>query len=134
MRLMRRNVVRLPWLHGLLLALALLGHDLLMATLAVAAPMPIPAVGAHLALDHAGDRAPVANQAHDATPAHPGPCGTAAEAIAAVDAPRDDAAVAVPIRPDDGENRTTTPEGADHWLEPLWPPGTLRAWLQIYRI
>jgi hypothetical protein len=119
------------WLAGILLVLALLGHDSIMASAALTAPPPETHVHAPA---HQPATIVVATPDDDHQPGHPNACGVAGTAAPA-SAHRLD-------RTDVGEtasiasvdlNRTTSPwiGGAD---DPFWPPGTRRALLQVYRI
>ena len=123
---------RVP-LVGLLLALAFLGHDLLMAGVAHAAPSSAPSARPHVA-HHARTDAP----------------GTAAETTPAPDHPAHCAVVrpAAPRRGGDPDpfpaatqgSQTGTPSpplgasGERGWVDPTAEPGTRRALFQVYRI
>ncbi len=122
------QITRRPhWpLLGLLLVVLLLGHDALMASHAVAAP--------HLS---------TGTRYHETTPSelpgsgHPENCGVVGQ-------------VAIPRSGDDlpGAEQvkliiagfsaliilSACPTGHFVWEEPHWPPGTLRALFQVYRI
>ena len=122
-------------LQGLLIVLALLGHDLLMASPApVAAPAPAtdvlhqhgpaqPMVDVMTALPHGHQESP-----------HPSVCGTGGTAlfppVNQLGTPdlNPAAAIAPSHFPTSAHVRTRL------WEELRWPPGTCRALLQVYRI
>ena len=122
-------------LQGLLIVLALLGHDLLMAShapvAAVAPAMDVlhqhgpaqPMVDMSAALSHGQPESP-----------HPSVCGTGGTALLQ---PVDqlgvpDLSTAAAIAP--SQFPTSSHARTLLWEEPRWPPGTRRALLQVYRI
>ena len=119
-------------LQGLLLVVLLLGHDLLMCAVVYATPAS-PAVSSPATLHHSG-KATAVPPGHEHAPKHPSLCGTTIEAVIASDPDRDTAIVAVHGAAVDHDACNRAAAGTSRWAEPLWPPGTLRAWLQVYRI
>ena len=122
------------WLQGLLIVLALLGHDLLMASHGPIAAMAPAADELH---HHKPTRAvvdvlAVLSPGHSESP-HPSVCGISGTALFP---PVDQlgvpdlnaAAIAQSHFPASAHSRTFL------WEEPHWPPGTRRALLQVYRI
>ena len=125
------------WLRlGLLLVVLMLGHDALMASEALAAPHEVGAAAAH---------APVSSRREDVLPAHhdaPSPAqhpeqcsvGFVALSRGADDAagmahpPLPVALVMVAVGPAPVWVRDAA------WEEPHWPPDTLRALTQVFRI
>ena len=123
------------WLQGLLVVLALLGHDLLMASHAPVAPMA-PATDvlhAHSPTQPMVDMMTALSHGHPESP-YPSVCGTGGTALfPPVDQlgtpDLNPAAVIGPSQlPTSAQVRTLL------WEEPRWPPGTRRALLQVYRI
>jgi hypothetical protein len=96
---------------GLLLVALFLGHDLLMAAEVAAAPPHETPVAPHASPDRAGAEIMPASRGSDPAPGHP-----------------EQTSVTL----------ANTPGGTRHkpfaWEEPHWPPGTLRALWQVYRI
>jgi hypothetical protein len=135
MSLRYRGVKPSLCLQGLLIVLALLGHDLLMASHApVAAVAPAtdvlhqhspaqPMVDTTAALSHGRPDSP-----------HPSVCGTGGTALfqpvdqRGVPDLNTAAAIAPSQFPTSAYVRTLL------WEEPRWPPGTCRALLQVYLI
>ena len=125
----------LIWLQGFLIVLALLGHDLLMASPApVAATAPTTGELHHHTPTHAVvDGTAALPLGHPGSP-HPSVCGTGGIALFP---PVDQLGIA-----DLSTLAVTTPSyfpRSAHtstflWAEPHWPPGTRRALLQVYRI
>lgn len=122
-------------LAGLIIVLALLGHDLLMASRETATA---PVASMHHARTSAqavtgiAVTPPVAPDDYPRSP-HPSACGTGGTALFP--------SVDQPDAPDLGSAAVTTCAGraSSHgglspWHEPRWPPGTRRALLQVYRI
>ena len=123
------------WLQGVLVVLALLGHDLLMA-----AHVPVAAAAPATAVLHAPrsaqpivDMTTALSHGHRESP-HPSVCGIGGTALFP---PVDQlgspdlnpaAAIAPNQFPTSAHRRTLL------WEEPRWPPGTHRALLQVYRI
>jgi hypothetical protein len=126
-----------PWpLLGLLLVASFLGHDLLMAGEVLAAPVREAGAARHGSGAHAPRGDTHAPQTHESAPEHPANCHIgqlavprsddafdhAEQKLATAASVVDDAAIAAPHT------------GAALWEEPRWPPGTLRALFQVYRI
>jgi hypothetical protein len=132
----QRMKVRQWSLLGLLLVVSFLGHDLLMAVEAHAAPRP----GAGFAHHRSGAYAPRsdihARQTHEPTPEHPNNCSIGQSAVPRSDDAFDQAdqgvAAARSLVYDAAAANPHT--GTALWEEPRWPPGTLRALFQVYRI
>ena len=123
------------WLQGLLIVLALLGHDLLMAWHAPVAAMAPATGGLH---QHSPPHALVGMTAalpdvHPESP-HPTVCGIGGTALfPSVDQLGfPDLNVASVIAP--SHFPASTHLSTLLWEEPRWPPGTRRALLQVYRI
>ena len=130
-----QTATRRRWLLlGLLLVAAFLGHDLLMAAEATAKPAHADA--AHHAHGSPGPGAAIATlQLHGTPSDHPATCRVGQTA-----APRSGDAFGK-VDPDLASAPTTvaiiapdTHAGTFRWEEPRWPPGTLRALFQVYRI
>ncbi len=123
------------WLQGLLVVLALLGHDLLMAShVPVAAMAPAPGVLHQHSPPHAlVDVTAALPDGHPESP-HPSVCGIGGTALVPpvdqLGVPDLDVAAAIAAShfPTSAHVRTLL------WEEPRWPPGTHRALLQVYRI
>jgi hypothetical protein len=132
----QRVKVRQWPLLGFLLVVSFLGHDLLMAGEVLAAPRPQVGAVHHGSGAHALRGDTHGPQIHEPTPEHPANChigqsaaprsddafDQAHQELAAAHSLQHDAAVANPL------------PGAAPWEEPRWPPGTLRALFQVYRI
>jgi hypothetical protein len=117
------------WLAGILLVLALLGHDTFMASAAHAEP----AAHEH---EHAHQPAAAVVAIPDAghQPGHPTACGVGGTAIPTSAHLIDLSGLAETAKVTSVDLNLTVPlwiGGAD---EPFWPPGTRRALLQVYRI
>jgi hypothetical protein len=120
---------------GVLLVVSFLSHDLLMAAEAVEAPLP-PGGRAHYGSDLPAARTGMpAWQSHGSTPEHPENCRIGQSAVAQSadrfasgnhDLAISDGIVGILI--------SVHGDGAFLWEEPHWPPGTLRALFQVYRI
>ena len=122
------------WLQGLLIVLALLGHDLLMASHTPVTAMAPATDGLHQhSPAHAVlDMTAALPDGHPESP-HPSVCGIVGTALFQPgDQPGvpdfDAAAIAPSHFPASAHSRTLL------WEEPRWPPGTRRALLQVYRI
>lgn len=133
---MRYRIVKPSlWLQGLLVVLALLGHDLLMASHArVAAMAPATGVLPQQSPTHAVvDITAELLQGHPEPP-HPSVCGIGGTALfqpvdqLGVSELNAAAAIAPSHFPTLAHFRTLL------WEDPRWPPGTRRALLQVYRI
>jgi hypothetical protein len=118
---------------ALLLVVSFLGHDLLMAAEAVAAT---PAGGAHHAAAPAKSGATRAAPRHGDTPEHPENCRIGQSAIArSGDAfPHVDQNVASADASVCAVAALSSHASIQLWSEPRWPPGTRRAFLQVYRV
>ncbi len=127
----RRHLNRIRWLGGLVLVLALLAHDALMASVAHATPESPRAFHDIAASLHTADD--VSHMVdHEPAPAHPQDCSTTGGARPA--AGLDWEPADVPVDSDAHERPISVHSAARHWVEPLWPPGVRRALLQVYRI
>jgi hypothetical protein len=122
------------WFQGLLIVLALLGHDLLMAShVPVGAMVPAPGVLHQHSPAHAlVDVTASLPDGHPESP-HQSVCGIGGTAlfpsVDQVGVPDLNAATIAPSHfPASAHSRTLL------WEEPCWPPGTRRALLQVYRI
>ena len=119
---------------GMLLVVSFLGHDLLMAAEAVAAPSP-PAGTAHHGRGQPAAHVDMpARQHHEPPREHPENCRIGQSAVAQSANPFargnqdlliSDGIVDIVIGAHD--------DGAFLWEEPHWPPSTLRALFQVYR-
>ena len=123
------------WLQGLLIVLALLGHDLLMASHAPVAAMA-PARDArhqHHSTHAEVDVTAALPHGHPESP-HPSVCGIGGTAlfppVDQLDLPDLNAAAATAAC----QLPAAVLTRAVLWEEPRWPPGTRRALLQVYRI
>jgi hypothetical protein len=132
-----RQTWRRRWpLMGLMLVLLMLGHDALMASEAVAATQG-PEAGVHHAPVSPGHEH-VLPADHDAPskPPHPEQCSvgfvalirSANDKVEMADVSLPVALIAVEAAP------ASVLDRAAAWEEPHWPPGTLRALTQVYRI
>jgi hypothetical protein len=123
-------------LLGLLLVLSFLGHDLLMAGEVLAAPLPEAGSAYHGSGAHAPQIDRHGPQTHEPTPRHPDNCHIGQSAVSRSDDAFDQAdqqlATAHSLVQDAAIVDSHT--GAVVWQEPHWPPGTLRALFQVYRI
>jgi hypothetical protein len=123
------------WLQGLLVVLALLGHDLLMASHApVAAMAPATDVlHAHNPTQPMVDVMTALSHGHRESP-HPSVCGTGGTALF----PPVDQLGTPDLNPATAIGPSQFPTSLQVrtllWEEPRWPPGTRRALLQVYRI
>lgn len=128
--------VRRWTLLGLLLVVSFLGHDLLMAGEVLAAPRPEAGTAHHRSGGHASGGDAHATQAHEPTPEHPDNCHIGQLAIPrsgdAFDQADQELAAAPSLVPDLAVANLHI--GDTLWQEPHWPPGTLRALFQVYRI
>ncbi|MGH2614425.1 MAG: hypothetical protein ACRDJC_04245 [Thermomicrobiales bacterium] len=123
------------WRGGLVLILALLAHDLFMASLAHAMPVEQAATSPHEHdPTHQGGKISSSPPVGNPLPNHPSDCGTTGPAVSTVGNQFDGNDPEAPaIFPLGGllAFAHTFPRG---WSEPLWPPGTRRALIQVYRI
>jgi hypothetical protein len=123
---------------GLLLVALFLGHDLLMAAEVAAVPPHETPVAHHASSEQAGAGMLLASHSSRPAPGHPEQCRIGQAAVSPnTDSDAGDGA---------GLGRAAltsvtlpnTPGGTRHksfaWKEPHWPPGTLRALVQVYRI
>jgi hypothetical protein len=123
-------------LLGLLLVVSFLGHDLLMTEEVMAAPRPEAGSAHHRSGAHASLSDTHAPQTHEPTPEHPDNCHIGQLAIPRLDDGFDQANHELAAAHSLVKDATiASPRvGAALWEEPRWPPGTLRALFQIYRI
>lgn len=133
---MRHQIVKPSlWLEGLLVVLALLGHDLLMASGVPVAAMTTARAERHQHLStHAEvDVTAALSHGHPESP-HPSVCGIGGTAlfppVDQLGVPELSAAAAIAACHLPAAVHTR----AFLWEEPRWPPGTRRALLQVYRI
>jgi hypothetical protein len=123
------------WLQGLLVVLALLGHDLFMALHPpVAALVPVTNVFDQHSPAHTQVNVTAALPDDHPESPHPTVCGTGGTALFP---PVDqlgvpDLNVVSAITP--GHFPASAHSSTLLWEEPRWPPGTWRALLQVYRI
>jgi hypothetical protein len=126
-----------PWpLIGVLLVALFLGHDMVMTSEAVAAPRHATSVSHRISRPYTHIDATTPSHSSNPDPAHPLHCSIGLSAIPpngneADPADRGHAAVAgvtVTSAPASGRQQPVA------WKEPHWPPGTLRAIFQVYRI
>jgi hypothetical protein len=123
------------WLQGLLIVLALLGHDLLMASHAPVTAIAPATGGIHQysSTHSVVDKTAALQQGQRESP-HPSFCGIGGTALfppvdqLGVTDLNVTAAIASSHLPASAHARTLL------WEEPRWPPGTCRALLQVYRI
>ncbi len=133
----RRSMKIRTWpLLGLVLVASFLGHDLLMAAEAVAAPLLEGDTSRHGYGLHALSGDAPALQIHGSPSEHPENCRIGQPAVLRggdaferehqdLVAPSDLVGAIVVI---------SVHDEAFLWEEPHWPPGTLRAFFQVYRI
>jgi len=121
---------------GLLLVASFLGHDLLMAAEAVATPLSAAGATHHAPASPAPVAAAAVVQLHGETPEHPDNCRIGQSAV-----PRSGDACGHVDRTEasapgivDTFAAPGVHAGAFRWEEPHWPPGTLRALCQVYRL
>jgi hypothetical protein len=123
-------------LFGLLLVASFLGHDLLMAGEVLATPQPGVGAPHHGSGAHASRDDTHPPQTHEPAPEHPANCHIGQRAVPRSDDPFAQAdqelAAAHTLVPDAAVAKSQT--GTALWEEPRWPPGTLRALFQVYRI
>jgi hypothetical protein len=123
-------------LLGLLLVALMLGHDALMASEALEAPHEAGAVAAHAPVSSGREDVLPAHHEEPPLPRHPEQCSVGFVALSrGVD---DAAGMAHPRLPVALTMVAVRPapvwvRGAA-WEEPHWPPGTLRALTQVFRI
>ncbi len=122
-------------LQGLLIVLAVLGHDLLMASHAPGAAMaPVTDVlHAHSPTQPMVNMTTTLSHGHQESP-HPSVCGIGGTALfqPADQLGTPDLNPATAIGP--SQFPTSAHVRTLLWEEPRWPPGTRRALLQVYRI
>ena len=124
-------------LLGCLVAL-FLGHDLLMAAeVAAAAPHETP-VAPHASPERAGAEIMPASHGSDPAPGHPEQCRIGQTAVSPTTGGDADDAAGPGRAALTSVTLANTPGGTRQklfaWGEPHWPPGTLRALWQVYRI
>lgn len=118
------------WLPGLLLIFAFLGHDTLMAAQgALAAPAP-PAHQHDAISAHEASAAP----ADAGLPEHPADCGPTVTLALASGHRLDLAGADAAGMPTNDARSFPLRVETRHSAEPGSPPGTRRAWLQVYRL
>jgi hypothetical protein len=131
----RIKVWQWPFL-GVLLVVSFLGHDLLMATELMAAPLPTGGRTHHAVDLHVGRAETPAWQSHGSPPEHPENCRIGQSAVAPSADPFERGGLDLALS--DGIVASLVSADGDHgaflWEEPHWPPGTLRALFQVYRI
>ena len=123
------------WPIGLLLVMAFLGHDLLMATESSAAPYQRPALDLHVSHD-AVNTDDFARESGQSQPDHPESCDVVRRVV-----PRNadetsllnftKSTMSAPITYQVALIHAVT---STMWQEPPWPPGAMRSFLQVYRI
>jgi hypothetical protein len=132
----QRMKVRQWPLLGVLLVVSFLGHDLLMAGKVLAVPIRETGSAHHRSGAHAPWSDSHPPQTREPTPEHPANCHIGQLAVPRSDDPFDHAeqelATAASVVDDAAIAAPHT--GATLWEEPRWPPGTLRALFQVYRI
>ena len=131
----RIGIWQWPFL-GVLLVVSFLGHDLLMAAEAVAAPLPAGG-RTHHGIDLPEERTDTpAWQSHGSPPEHPRNCriGQSAVAHSADSFERGNQYLAISVAIVSRLVSASGDDGTFLWEEPHWPPGTLRALFQVYRI
>lgn len=131
----KRHLKCISWLGGLVLVLALLAHDVLMASVAHAAPVaPVATMAA--AHDVAHQATSLQGSPPDDNPAseHPSDCGAAGTAVSPAGNQPDSNDLGVPALLPASELSALAPASAYGWTEPFWPPGMRRALLQVYRL
>jgi hypothetical protein len=133
----RRRIRVWQWpLLGVLLVVSFLGHDLLMAAEVIAAPLPASGQ-IHHAVDLPAERADMsAWKSRGTIPEHPENCriGQSAAVRSADPFERGDQELDISDGIVGCLLSAHGDEGAFLWEEPHWPPGTLRALFQVYRI
>lgn len=130
-----RQAKRIWWLGGLVLVLALLAHDVLMASVAHAAPVESAVAAVH---GHDSAHQPSAMKSalspHDRSPDHPSECGTTGSAVPTSGSQLSFSDAGILALVAEADLSALRPATARGWSEPFWPPGALRALLQVYRI
>lgn len=135
-----RQTWRRRWpLLGLVLVLLMLGHDTLMASEALAATQGPDAGAYHAPVSPVSPgQEHVLPAHHDAPPGLPHPEQCSVGFVALVRSANDTAGIADTPLPVALVAAVAAPASAwSHaaaWEEPHWPPGTLRALTQVYRI
>ena len=122
-------------LLGLLLALAFLGHDLLMAADAKAEGSAEHSSAApHRAATHpeAGAAHPLLIETWETN--HPAGCEVGRPAAPTTGGDPDPAGLAAIDGPISATVSPLAPRLGEGWAEPTWPSGTRRALVQVYRI
>jgi hypothetical protein len=123
-------------LLGLLFVVAFVGHDLLMAGEVAAAPPNEVGSAHHRSGAHASRSDTHAPQTHEPTPEHPDTCLIGQSAVArspdSFECGDQDLVISEGIVA--GFVSPYGDDGAFLWEEPHWPPGTLRALFQVYRM
>jgi hypothetical protein len=123
-------------LLGLLLVALFLGHDVIMVTVAAAEPRPASGTIHHGSMPHAIVCDTLASETHGSRSGHPGNCGVGQFALprSARELDHSDLALTVVDLHLASHAPTGRNTGSSAWKEPHWPPGTLRALFQVYRL
>jgi hypothetical protein len=115
---------------ALVVALALIGHDSAMAGQAHGRHGAAPPA-AEDAAPHGVTEPGMSSASHEDSSDQSGDCGVLQPALPSVAAGGMASPAAIPIL-DFVDRSTTVSQSA--WLEPRWPPGTRRAFFQVYRM
>jgi hypothetical protein len=128
-------VRHLYWRCALLIVLALLGHDLLMAGAALSAPVPLSQTTTHshdaAQLSIGGD---MADPDKGDQPDHPATCGVASVAAPTLTYQFACQTLGSPGRAFADLLAASCAAWVDSTLRPSWAPGMQRALLQVFRI
>ena len=124
------------WLRGALaLVLALLVHDVLMASGARTAPMAATVATAQKHESaHPGIAVTPGHHTHGPSPAHPSECGTTGSAVSTSSYQLDFSDAGVPATLVQSDCSALTPATMHNWSKPHSSPGMRRALFQVYRI
>lgn len=125
------------WLWiGLLLVALFLSHDVLMALESVVAPHASAAAMHRDVPPYASQTVHVPSHAAAPAPEHPEQCGVGTSALPRGLAAFPHVAQVLPVAgwTLDSAASLTQQRATFVWKEPHWPPGTLRALWQVYRI
>ncbi len=128
---------RCQWpLLGLLLVAMFLGHDAVMAAESVAVPLHVAGTMQHGFDPHTLEDEPPALQSHAPESGHAETCRVGQSALlrSADEFDRGGHVLVVVDRVIDVIGPAGVGAGTVLWEEPHWPPGILRALLQVYRI
>lgn len=123
-------------LLSLLLVVLFLGHDVFMATEAVATPSAIASAVPHGSAVHAAAGDSLAPHSQHPESEHPTDCGVGQTALprSAHDLEQRVLGQAVVDLPPSSHAPAAVRTHGAVWQEPHWPPGTRRALFQVYRI